>query len=107
MSQRKVKFLRQPPFYLPSKSAVASSSDETVHLTLHVISLDHESKLVPIQVAMTWRNAQKLADQLREAALNCMRMESNGHCGLNLVAKGKSVAVLAVDPTSTRSGGVR
>jgi LAO/AO transport system kinase len=61
-------------------------------------------------------SAQKLLEALLPHTGNAMRVGISGvpgagkstlidQLGLNLVAKGKKVAVLAVDPTSTRSGG--
>jgi hypothetical protein len=65
-----VNFPGEPPFDLPAaQTASATAVGETVQVILRVIVPGHGSMPQAVRVAMTWKTARQLADQLGLAAL--------------------------------------
>ena len=65
-----VSFPGEPPFDLPTaQNASAAAVGDIVEVTLRVIAPGHGPMRQAVRVAMTWKVAHELTDQLRSAAL--------------------------------------
>jgi hypothetical protein len=67
---RPVKLEGEPPFALPAlQGARAIALDDTVQMTVYVLSGEGDNALVPIHSQMKWEIAQLLAEELRKASV--------------------------------------
>ena len=65
-----VSFPGEPPFHLPTvQGASATALGEIVEVTLRVVVPGREPTPQAVRVAMTWKTAHKLLDDLLPAAL--------------------------------------